>query len=71
MIKYIKVLEDKIQSLQSKLKQLNEVHDYLKEERHDLWKKCSQAHHDYENLEISKHNILVECENYKKTPKFF
>lgn len=57
-MKKFKILEDKVQSLQTELKQLNELYDNLKEERYDLWKKCSQAHYDYDNLEISKHNEL-------------
>lgn len=32
--------------------------------------RVSQAHHDQDNLEISKHNPWVKYENYKKTLKF-
>ena len=70
LMRNFKILEDKMQSLQTQLKQLNELHYYLREERFDLQKECSQAHHDYDNLEKSKHNLWVECENYKKTLKF-
>jgi len=33
-----------------------------KEERCDLWRECAQAHKDYDELKVSKHDFLVECE---------
>ena len=70
LMENFKILEEMVQSLQTEMKQLNELQDHLEEERYDLWKECSQSLHDYENLGISKHNLWVKCENYKKTPKF-
>ncbi|KAL3016080.1 hypothetical protein AAZX31_06G193200 [Glycine max] len=64
-----KILEDKIQSVQTELKQLNELHDFLNEERYGLWRECAQ-YHDYDNLKESKRNLWVECKTYEKTLKF-
>ena len=49
---------------------MNELYDYQKEERYDLWRDCALAHKNYEDLKISKHNIWMECEENKKFVKF-
>ena len=38
---------------------------HQKEERYDLWRECTQAHKDYEDLKMSN-NLLVECEEHNK-----
>ena len=37
-------MENKLKDLQKDLKELNELHDYKKEEKYDLWRECAQAH---------------------------
>lgn len=56
-------MENQLEDLQVKLKQLNKLHDHLIEERYDLWGDFSQVHHGYENLEASKHDLCIEYEN--------
>jgi len=39
------------------LKEINELYDYQKEERYDIWKECAQAYKYYEDLKMSKHDL--------------
>ena len=55
---------------QKDLNELNELHNHQKEERYDLWRECAQAHKDYEDLKMSKHNLWVEYEEHKKSMSF-
>ena len=64
-MKYIHILEGKIKVLQKEIKVLNELQDHLVEEKYDLWKECAQAHKDYEDLKISKHDLWIEYEIIK------
>jgi len=50
-------LENKGKYLQMDLKELNELHNHQKEEKYDLWRDRSKAHKDYEDLNMSKHNL--------------
>ena len=70
LCKNFQELENKLKDLQNDLKELNELHDYQKEERYDLQRECAQAHKDYEDLKMSKHNLWVECEEHKKSVSF-
>ena len=63
LLKNFQELENKLKDLQKDLKELNELHDYKKEEKYDLWRECAQAHKYYEDLKMGKHNIWVEYEN--------
>ncbi|KAL5185013.1 hypothetical protein HKD37_17G048601 [Glycine soja] len=70
LCKNFQELENKLKDLQNDLKELNELHDYQKEERYDLQRECAQAHKDYEDLKMSKHNLWVECKELKRFVKF-
>ena len=54
-----------MKDLQKDLKDLNELSDYQNKERNDIWRECAQAHKDYEDLKMSKHNLWVDCEEHK------
>ena len=70
LLKNFQELENKLKALKKDLEELDELHDHQNEERCDFWRECAQAHKDYEDLEKSKHDIWVECENHKKSLKF-
>ena len=64
------ILEGKIEVQQKQLKKLNELQDNLTGEIYDLWKECTHAHKDYEDLKKSKHDLWIECENHKNFVEF-
>jgi len=51
------ILEKKIDALQNEFKKINELQDHLNDGRYDFWRKCSEAHEDYEDLKKSKHDL--------------
>ena len=69
-MKDLKKFKNQLEDMKIELKKLNELHDHLNEERYNVWKECSQAPEDYENLKASKHSMSIECEGYKKNLKF-
>ena len=62
-------LENKLKALQKDLKEVIELLDHVKTKRCDLERMCTFTQR-YEDLEKSKHNLRVECENHKKSVKF-
>ena len=60
-------LKNKLKALQKELKELNELLDYQNEERNNLQRENAQTHKDYEDLEKSKYNLWVECEELKRS----
>ena len=70
LLKNFQELENRLKDLQKDRKELNELHINKKEERYDLWRQCAQAHKDFDELKVSKHNLWVECEELKKIASF-